>query len=420
MEKSLAKHYAKLLGLEKPWVVADVQLDLEDMRVEIALEHPNGEGVTCPCCGEGCPIADRGAERKWRHLDTMQFSTELVARVPRADCPGCGVKTVAVPWAQKGSRFTLMFEAFAIGVIDASSSIKKAAALLGMGWDAVHRIMERAVQRGVGRRGELEIERVGMDEKSFRKGHRYISLLNDLDGGRVLEVVEGRKEAAADALWESLGEAGRASVKAVAIDMWEAFINSAEKRVPGAAIVHDRYHIAAHLGRAVDQIRRAENKRLRAGDDDILKGTRQLWLTGMENLGEKRWLQMRELLHSDLRTAEAWMLKENMRWLWEYTYAGNARKFFGKWYEQAIDYGEAPIVKVAEMINRHLDNILTYFRHRITNAVSEGLNSKIQSIKAMARGFHGFKNYRTRILFFCGKLDMSPFPNIDTQPIPTH
>ncbi len=252
---------------------------------------------------------------------------------------------------------------------------------------------------------------MGMDEKSFRRGHSYISLLNDLDGGRVMDVVEGRKEESADTLWDSLGGPLRGKVEAVAIDMWPAYINSAARNVPGADIVHDRYHISGHLNKAVDLVRRKENRELAGDGDTTLKGTKYLWLSNVENITESRWMEFENLLEADLRTAEAWVLKENMRHFWTYKHAGNARKFFERWYGEAVGFGEAAMVKVADMLTKHLPNILTYFKHRITNAVSEGLNSKIQSIKAMARGFRGFENYRTRILFFCGKLDLSISPS---------
>ena len=409
--ESIENHYAQLLGLQAPWEVAEVELQLEAKRVEIHLTHPLGVKVRCPECGGDCTVADHAPQRRWRHLDTMGFTTELVAKTPRSDCGDCGVKTVAVPWAGKGSRFTLMFEAFAIEVIGACGNVTRAGGLLRLGWDAVQRIMARAVERGLARRGEETIARVGMDEKSFRRGHNYISLLNDLDGGRVIEVVEGRKEENADTLWDSLGEGQRSRVEAVAIDMWPAYINSVAKRVPGAAIVHDRYHISGHLNKAVDQVRRKENRELVGEGDATLKGTKYLWLFNVENITESRWMEFENLLEADLRTAEAWMLKENMRHFWSYKHAGNARKFFEKWYGEVVGFGEKAMVKVAEMLKVHLPNILTYFKNRITNAVSEGLNSKIQSIKAMARGFRGFDNYRTRILFFCGKLDLSISPS---------
>ena len=127
----------------------------------------------------------------------------------------------------------------------------------------------------------------------------------------------------------------------------------------------------------------------------------------VENITEDRWMEFDRLLKMDLKCAEAWAMKETFRHFWDYKYAGNARKFFVKWLKWVEEHGEEPMKKVGRMLNDHLPEVLNYFRHRITNAVSEGLNSKIQSIKSMARGFRGFENYRIRILFFCGKLDMA-------------
>jgi transposase len=175
------------------------------------------------------------------------------------------------------SRFTLMFEAFAIEVIQACGNVKAAASLLRLDWDSVHRIMERAVERGLKRRDTEAVRYVGIDEKSFRRGQSYVSLLT-----------------------------------------------------------------------------------------------------------------------------------EQFRWFWEYRYAGNAKKFFSRWYGWAARSRLKPVVRVAKMLKRHLENILTYFRHGITNSMSEGFNSRIQSIKSNARGFRAFTNFRTRILFYCGKLDLTP------------
>ena len=403
----LTEHYSLLLGLDAAWIVSDVSLSLEENRVEISLSHVAGP-VVCPECSSQCSIADHAPERTWRHLDTMQFETRLRARVPRADCKACGVKTTAVPWAGKHSRFTLMFEAFAIQVIQACGNVKNAAGLLGWDWDSVQRIMERAVERGLERRELESLRYVGLDEKSFRRGHSYLSLLTDLTGSRALKVVEDRTTEAANGLWKDLSDGQKQQIEAVAIDMWPAFANSVEANAPQAEIVHDRFHISKHLNEAVDQVRRSENKLLKQAGDDRLKGSKHLWLFNPENLSEERWIEFETLKDQELKTSRAWAIKEQFRWLWEYRYAANARKFFDRWYGWAARSRLKPVIKVAKMLKRHLGNILTYFRHGITNAMSEGFNSRIQSIKSQARGFRAFQNFRNRILFYCGKLDLLP------------
>lgn len=405
---TLSKHYLELLGLAAGWIVERVDLSLEQNCVEIHLARDVAVPVSCPKCGDSCSVADHASERTWRHLDTMQFETRLVATLPRAKCSKCGVKTVAVPWSEKYSRFTLMFEAFAIRVIQAAGNLKAAASLLRLDWSSVQRIMERAVDRGLERRALDDVACVGMDEKSFGHGQDYISVMTDPDEGRVLEVSAGRTETAADQLWAVFSDSERDAIRAVSMDMWKAYENSAEKNAPNAEIVHDRYHISAYLNKAVDQVRRAEHKSLMKEGDETLKGSRRMWLYNEENLSADARLDFESLRAAELKTSRAWALKEQFRWFWDYTYAGNAKKFFDAWYSWASRSRLSPIKKVARMLKNRLPRILTYFRHRITNATSEGLNSRIQSIKANARGFRTFANYRIRILFYCGKLDLIP------------
>jgi len=193
MAQSLAGHYGMLLGLDDSWKVGDVKLELEAKRVTIHLGF-TAKRVTCPCCEASCTKADHAPERTWRHLDTMQFETVLVARVPRADCKVCGVKTPEVPWAGKHSAFTWMFEAFALMILEASRCVEAARLVLRLSWDAVHRIMHRGVARGLIDRDLSTVAKVGMDEKSFLRGQSYVTTLCDLEKVRVIEVVEGRKE----------------------------------------------------------------------------------------------------------------------------------------------------------------------------------------------------------------------------------
>lgn len=270
-------------------------------------------------------------------------------------------------------------------------------------WSAAHRIMQRAVTRGLARRALAGLRYVGLDEKSFLQGQSYVSVLSDLARGRVLEVVEGRDEASGTALWQSLPEAQRAQVEAAAMDMSAGFAAATRAAVPQAAIVHDKFHVSKLLSEAVDRVRRGEVK-----EDDRLKGSRQLWLYNPVNLEDERLSELQRLAAQNTRTARAWLQKENFSGFWtqEGRYAGEG--YLEAWYRSAIRCRLEPIKKVARTIKRHAETLLNYFTHPITNAVAEGLNSRIQQIKANARGFRVFAHYRTRILFFCGKLDLLP------------
>lgn len=408
MAETLEEHYRRLLGLEEPWVVEDVDLDLAGQRVEIRLRTRSGLKMPCPECAVPYALYDHGPERLWRHLDTMQFETVLKARVPRINCQEHGVKTVEVPWAGKNSRFTLMFEAFAIRVLEASATVKAAALLLRLDWHSLHQIMERAVKRGLDRRAMETVRRIGIDEKSFGHGQSYVTLMSDLEVGRVLEVVPERTKEACQELWQRLGQQQCQSVEAVAIDMWEPFLSATEAAASQAQIVHDKFHVSKHLNEAVDQVRRSENRQLCSEGQDSLTGTKYLWLRNPEN-----WNQNQKELFADLRNvgfkvAKAWQIKELFREFWRCLDREEALAFFKRWYSWASRCRLAPIKGVARMLKTHLNNLLTYFAHPITNATSEGFNSKIQSLKHAARGFRSFQNFRIRILFFCGRLNLYP------------
>jgi transposase len=193
------------------------------------------------------------------------------------------------------------------------------------------------------------------------------------------------------------------------MDMWQAFMTSGEKNAPNAEIVHDKFHVSKYLGDAVDKVRRQEQRELKAEGDERLTGLRQMLLYNEENLSEDQQIDLQILQKSDLRTGRAWTLKENFRHFWDCGDATAGQRFFDGWYGWAIRSRLEPMKKVARMLKGHLPGLMSYFNHGVTNALSEGFNSKIQSIKSAARGFRSFKNYRLRILFYCGKLDLNPF-----------
>jgi len=163
-----------------------------------------------------------------------------------------------------------------------------------------------------------------------------------------------------------------------------------------------------YMNEAVDKVRRKENKYLMAQQDRTLIGTKYLWLKAKRNFTKENKVDFRNINIGQLSVGRAWNRKELLRHLWDYTYEGSARKFFRKWYFSATHSRLKPVIAVAKMLKRHLENIITFIKHRITNAFAEGINSKIQHIKATARGFRNFKNYRTSILFYCGQLNLYP------------
>ena len=404
--------YATLLGLTPPWEVASVSVSIASAErplgeIAVAVRWRTSAPLTCPECGQQGPRYDRRS-RRWRHLNTMQWKTFITAEVPRVNCPTCGVKQVRVAWAEDGSRFTELFEAFAIQVLQAVRSKVQAQSLTDLSWDQVDRIMERAVTRGLDRRSLQELRYLGIDEKSFGKGHDYVSILCDAVGRRVLDVVPERTRKAADQLWETIPAAQRQGVAAVAVDMWEPYLEATRTAAPQAAIVHDKFHCAKELNKAVDLVRRREHRELRREGDETLVRTKYLWLKNPRNWTKHQRQHFRTLQVDALKVGRAWAIKEAFADFWRYRYTASAKKFFDRWYFWATHSRLPPIINAAKTLKRHQSGLLAYTKHRITNAFAEATNATIQLTKANARGYRNFAQYRIAILFHCGKLDLYP------------
>ncbi len=401
--------YRQILGIEAPWFVGRVELELAKEEVHVYLEHQEMGSWPCPECGGNCPLHDHQEERQWRHLDTCQYQTILHARPPRSVCGDHGVRVVKLPWAEPSSRFTALLERLVIDWLGAASQ-KAVGERLRLTWDEIHGIMERAVERGLKRRQAEPLPALGVDEKAFRKGHKYFTLVNDLKRSRVLYVAEDRTQASLDGFWKTLTPVQRDSIQAVAMDMWDPYVRSVSEHLPEGQqkIVYDKFHIAKHLGEAVDKVRRKENQTLRAAGDDRLTGTRYDWLrnpAAMEPADRKAFTALRA---SGLKTARAWALKETAMALFSYHYERPARKHFRWWHGWAVRSRLRPMLEVARTLKRRFENIVTYLHHRVTNAASESINSKIQWVKYTARGFRNKNNFRAAILFHCGGLDLAP------------
>jgi transposase len=401
--------YQQILGITSPWSVARVDLALEQGEVRVFLEHAADAEWPCAECGRICPLHDHERPRGWRHLDTCQYQTVLHASLPRTKCPDHGVKVVRVPWAEPHSRFTALFERLVVDWLLAASQ-SAVAERMGLTWDEVHGIMDRAVQRGLARREAEQVPHLGVDEKAFRKGHKYVTLVTDLDHSRVLYVAKDRKQASLDGFWKTLTDKQREGIQAVALDMYDPYVASVREHLPQAheKIVYDKFHVAKHLGEAVDKVRRAENKTLRAEGDDRLVGTKYTWLRNSQNHSDEQWRKFAALRNSNLKTARAWALKEQAMCLWDYVREGTARNHFQWWYRWATHSRLSPMIEKAKMLASRLTNILTYLKHGITNATSESINSKIQWVKYTARGFRNFDNFVTAIYFHCGGLTLAP------------
>jgi transposase len=320
------------------------------------------------------------------------------------------VRQIRVPWSDPGSRFTALFEALVIDWLH-EASIAAVARQFGLSWEAVAGIMTRAVRRGLARRRPQLAARLGVDETSFKRRHEYVTVVIDQEaGGGVLHVADGRGREGVDEFFDGFTPEQLASVESVSMDMHGPYIASVRDHLTDAdrKIAFDKFHVVQHLGRAVDQVRRAEHKALSAEGDDRLKGTLHLWRFNPENLDAERWAAFEPLCRSTLKTARAWAIKELAMSLWHYRRRAWAEKAWLRWYAWAIRSRLEPIRRVARTVRHHLDGILNAVVLGATNARSEAVNAKIQWLKYTARGFRNRDRFRDAIYFHLGGLDLYP------------
>lgn len=410
---NLSDFYTHLLGLPSSWQITEVIVEESSKSVHLYLEHAAKSKFACPSCDALVSVYDHCKERCWRHLDTCDHQTHLHACLPRVKCLNCGIHTIKAPWADGRSSFTLQFECYIIDILEQTQVLSRSALLLDISVDQVRYIRDKAVKRGMARsqsHAHYKVAHLCIDEKSLFKGHHYVTIFYDGANGAVLEVVEHRTIEATNLGFNHLDKyIDLAAVEVVTMDMWDAFKTACEQKLPNVPIVHDRFHIAQHINKAVDIVRRAENKRLVKQGDERLKKTKYLWLKNPANLKESSRTRLKELVvDQDLKTVIAYQLKEDFKSFFDCKDQKQATTFFQNWQQQVEQTQLAPLLKVAKMIKSHLDRLLTYFDNRVTNAMAECKNSLIQQIKFKARGFKSAKAFRNAILFFCGDLDLYP------------
>jgi transposase len=400
--------YAAILGIRSPWLVTRVELDAKSEQVSVLIEAQAGSTFECPTCSKVSPGYDT-RRRSWRHLDTCQFKTILVAEVPRVRCAEHGVLQIAVPWAEAGSGFTALMEALVINWLK-EASIQAVARRMKLTWDQIDGIMQRAVKRGLARRTLGPLARLCVDETSFQKRHEYVTIVTNLEGNSVVYVADGRNQAALDGFWAELTPDQLAAIEAVAMDMCAPYIRSTKEHLPGAdeKICFDRFHVARAINEAVNTVRKQEHRELCAIGDPVLKGTKYVWVKNPENRTEIQESLFNHLRDSGLKVARAWAIKELARSLWSYVTRGWAKRAWEKWISWAMRCRLEPMRRVAKTVRAFLWGILNAIKLDVTSAAGESINAKIQRVKDRSCGFRSRERFRNAIYFHCGGLDLYP------------
>lgn len=338
-------------------------------------------------------------ERSWQHLNFFQHTCYLHAKVPRVKQSDGKIRTQPVPWARKGSGFTLLFEAFAMLLVENEMPVNKAAKIVQVYPNRLWNVFNYWISRAHTNDGIEHLDKVGFDETSVKKGHNYITTMVDLDQRRVLFATEGK---GADCIGKSVDylsakQVDVPAIEQVCIDMSPSYISGCGKYLPGADITFDKFHVMKEVNKAMDELRRLE----RVGNDRLKKHK----YTFLKNKLSPKIKDEKDLLMEMYpKLGEGYRLKELFRDFWDIKDKEEAEGYLAFWCDLAEESGIFPFRKAVKTIKAHWSGIINYIESRINNGILEGLNSKIQLAKKRARGYRNTTNFINMIYFICGKL----------------
>lgn len=409
-----------LLGLGLNWEVTESRFESANGLVVLELRETAvlWPSLRCRKCTGTAFCYDHPKPLVWRHLNVFEHRCELHCRLPRARCRGCGhTWLVRPPWEGLSTHFTKGFEAFAL-LLMREMPMSKVAQATGETDTRLWRMLFRQVDAAYAEADFSNVCCVGADELNIRKGHTYLTVFADLIRKRVLFATEGKDRETWTRFVEALeGHNGhRHAITQASVDMSPAYAAGITDTCRNAEVVNDKYHVVAQVNQAVDEVRKAE---ARCGDETragLLKFTRWIWRKNPENLTQKEQAHLAELDTEALCTAKAYQLRLMFQGVYREPTAGRARTRFAAWCRLvravARKYSAtllAPMVKAAEMVERHLAGILAHWKWGVTNAFMEGLNSLFQATKRKARGYRSPEYLITMLYFIAGKLRLPQF-----------
>ncbi|WP_421621137.1 ISL3 family transposase [Alkalilimnicola ehrlichii] len=398
--------FTAALGLTPPWEVISVEFDAEAKRIDLEVGFARGARFTCPGCGAANQPVHDSRRRSWQHLHFFEHRAFIHAPVPRVRCGDCGKTTqVAVPWARPGSGFSELFEAMVV-TLCAQMPVQAVARLLGVGDDALWRILHHYVDAARAEEDYSAVEAVGIDETAARRGQHYISVFHDLEQRRVLYACPGRDQHTVARFAEDLRVHGGdpEAVSAACIDMSKAYIAGVSKFLPGAEITFDGFHVIQLANAAVDEVRRAEVR-----SEPILKHTRWVWLKDGWRWTKRQLNTFHALSRTQLKTARAWRLKNALRELYAQAPSREvAEAELERWYSWARRCRLEPFKRLALTIKAHWNGILNAFDSRLNNGGVEATNGLIQAAKARARGYRTVRNLITMTYLIGARLTRLP------------
>ena len=394
--------FSMALGLQKPWQVDEISFAAEKSKSnELHLHIGFASGTRFPDkTGVACPVHDT-VERVWQHLNFFEHHCFLHCHVPRIKTSDGKVVTVDVPWSRPNSGFTLLFEAFAMALIEREMPVNRVAELLGVNPQRVWTVFNHWIEKAREADDPSLITQLGVDETSSRKGHKYVTLGVDLETSRVIHACEGKGKETLRNIQQHLEQKGVAKqqITQISMDLSPAFIAGAAESFPAAAITFDRFHVVKLLNEAMDKVRRVERI-----EHAALKGQKYTFLKNRQNLTAKQEKSLTEMIEVYPTLGKAYRLKVLFNDLWEIPEKTAATTFLTNWCNEVEEAKIPAFMAFSKMVKAHWSGIIHFVESRITNGILEGINSKVQLAKRRARGYRNTGNFINMIYFLCGKI----------------
>jgi transposase len=362
----------------------------------------------CSGCGRPGRLYDRLEERQFEFVPVWGILVFLAYRMRRVNCKRCGVTVEMVPWCDGKNHLTTTYRWF-LSTWAKRLSWSEVASIFRTSWDSVFRAVDHAVEWGLAHRDLSKLKALGVDEVAWSRGHEYLTLVYDIGGEarRLLAVAADRTEASLRLCLEGLGETACKQVQYVCSDMWKPYLKVIAEKLDDAIHVLDRFHIMQKFGKAIDEIRAEESKRLaRDGYEPVLKRSRWCLLKRPENRTDKETVKLSEILRYNLRTVRAFLQREEFQRFWEYKSAAWAGKFLDEWTSRVMRSRLEPMKKIARTLRTHRELILNWFRAHgeLSSGAVEGLNNKVKVVTRKSYGFRTAEVAKLALLHSLGHL----------------
>lgn len=377
----------------KPFVFGRVTWGTEDDSLTLRVEmksRKNGRPI-CSGCGKRRPGYDRLPRRTWHFVPLWQIAVTLVYAPRRVNCLDCGVVVERVPWGHGKYQQTHEYRLF-LARWARRLSWQEVAVIFHTSWDSVYQAVKQVVFWGLLHRDESGVEAIGIDEIQYQRGHKYLTLVYQIDEHcrRLLWIGQGRTEQTLQKFFDLFGTTISPTLKYVCSDMWQGYVKVIRQRAGDAVHILDRYHIMARMNKAIDEVRAGEARRMKQdGHDPILKHSRWCLLKNPANLTGNQVAKLNELLKYNLAAVRAYLLREDFQRFWQYRSASWAGKFLDEWITRTMRTRLEPMKREAKTLRNHRQLLLNWFhaKGQISAGIVEGFNNKAKLTMRKSYGF---------------------------------